>query len=617
MKKLLSILFFGILAVALHAQTLCNSASINVSGNTLVIQGNYVNGPSAQVVLDGTIKVTGNWTNNNVSNGVITSYDGNGEVQFAGSSAQTLAGSSTQPFDFEQLTINSGSQLVVPYDKAVTAHGATTLNGGDSCFVLRSSGGDYPRSATFIDNGTISGSGKALVECKVTGAGTAGSPSGRYWYLSAPVSGVTNYTFQTWLGSGYDNTFKYWDNNVINWRNKVYNSTYNVESGRGFTLRSYSTRTYNLMGVPLTGSFTKTAVRPSSNASNAYNGFYLIGNPYPSYLDLNLLYSSSTHISSTFYFRTYNPNSQELTYNAATGVGTGSCNSYVAPMQCFWVQVDAVDNTGEFNLSNNERSHNLAGDYMYLKKGKMSSTKSVTSTTNYIRLYLSGSSSQDEALFVLKEGARTTLEKYDSKKLFSESAAVAELYSYSSGNEKLVINSVASDSDEYVFPIGLSIKTSGTYTFSVNLDNFSSYYSVILEDTLTKVFTDLRSSNLTFTSDTVSRSGRFYLHLNLKQSVVEPVIVPETVDSTINKEETGNLQQYQQSPKIYSDGVNIFIENCPVGTNLYICDVLGKTILNRKTNSDTEVIRLKPKCYIVQLRGDGINITRKIAIVHD
>ncbi|KAB2867940.1 MAG: hypothetical protein F9K37_11345, partial [Bacteroidales bacterium] len=106
-KTIIAILLLQFVLLS-NAQVVRNEGKINVSGGYMIISGSYQNESTGGIVLDGIIQVSGNWTNNGTTN-VIETPGTNGEVVFNGTGTQTIGGTSSNVFDFERITINSGS----------------------------------------------------------------------------------------------------------------------------------------------------------------------------------------------------------------------------------------------------------------------------------------------------------------------------------------------------------------------------------------------------------------------------------------------------------------------------------------------------------------------------
>jgi hypothetical protein len=117
MKRQLITLVAMVLSSALFAQGVYNNGGKIVidSGVYFSIAGtggnllNATNGTDGAISLNGNLNVEGNYTNNVAASDVITSAGPGSKVQFRGSTAQTIGGSTTALVSFPDLIVNNGS----------------------------------------------------------------------------------------------------------------------------------------------------------------------------------------------------------------------------------------------------------------------------------------------------------------------------------------------------------------------------------------------------------------------------------------------------------------------------------------------------------------------------
>lgn len=518
--KYILTLTFILSTLLLQAQTLRNEGKMNVSGGSLVIKGNYQNESAGSITLDGKITVSGNWINNGSTN-VIDNPDTNGEVVFNGTGTQTIGGTANV-FDFEKLTINSGSLTQVVAGKGVTAYGACTFT---SPLVLKAStsiNAFHPIIATFINESTVSGN--ITMEFPYTSTGSSAAGPGRGMYFSSPISNATASIFNV---AGGANLIWYW-NEATNAYVKVTQNTNPLTSGRGYVLRSAISSTYNFTGQPNVASSFATNNIPLGQ-------FYLFGNPYPSVINWDAV--SKTNLSSSIWYKTCTQTGSMLvdTWNSTSGIGTNNngivpVNGKVGPLQSFWVQCNSSGSTGAINLSSNNRTHN-SGSTTILKSGQ--------TDRSLIRLDLYTGESKDEAVFVESSAAQDVFDPWDSEKMFQKDGKRAEIYSLSFGNEKknLVIQSVKQTAADKSIKLGLYTGVTGSYKFVADLTASTRTGNVFLEDTKLGTMQDLFvNPEYTFSSDAVNDTSRFILHfykapvVKVKNSIT--VCSSEVVDLT-------------------------------------------------------------------------------------
>lgn len=93
--RTLTPLLLSLLPIAAHAQLLTNNGAVLTSTAAVQVNGSALNDAGGQIANDGTLTLTGNWTNNAGNNGFAMSQ---GAVVMAGA-AQSIAGSSVTVFN--------------------------------------------------------------------------------------------------------------------------------------------------------------------------------------------------------------------------------------------------------------------------------------------------------------------------------------------------------------------------------------------------------------------------------------------------------------------------------------------------------------------------------------
>lgn len=504
-------------SILLSAQGLRNEGRINVSNGYLIISGNYQNESTGRITLDGTITVSGNWTNNG-STKVIDSPGTNGTVVFNGSGSQTIGGSGNE-FDFENLTINSGSKTQVAAGKGVTAYGTATFN---DTLILKSSTGLYkPIIATFINLGTVTGNVTMEFFYKSTGSSTAGT--GRGIYFSSPISNATS----TFLNVPTNPLF--YQNEVARQYVKVNTSGTGITVGKGYIFRSATDILLKFSGLPNTTSYSTPSI-PRNDAAH----YYLLGNPFPALIDWDAI-DKSNNISSTIWYRSCNNNGQMVTadtWNSSTQIGTGNngvvVDGKIPPMQAVWIQC-ASNGSGSLTIPTSVRTHAWGNANFFKSKAKQNK--------DVLRLYLYSNSQRDETILVQSESAQNGFEDWDSRKLFNNDASIAELYTLSPEKYNLVIQSVKPIKKDSIIRIGVKVGTVGDYRFVANISQANNTNNIFLEDKKLNIMQDLQlNPEYLFHSEIINDTTRFVIHFLQAPKVMannpEPVCAPSTVDLT-------------------------------------------------------------------------------------
>lgn len=158
-----------------------NGAKIAVgTGAYLTISGangNYLNesnGTNGSIDLNGKISLGGNFTNNVSGADVLTTAAVGSEVQFTGTTVQTIKGSTTVPVIFPNLSLNNNNGLVVSADIQVNgiltfANGLLDIGNHNLTFGATALVAGTPSSAQMI---IASGSGKVRKLWSATGSFT-------------------------------------------------------------------------------------------------------------------------------------------------------------------------------------------------------------------------------------------------------------------------------------------------------------------------------------------------------------------------------------------------------------------------------------------------------------
>jgi len=506
-------------SILLSAQVLRNEGNECISGGYLVVSGNYQNESSGDITLDGTITVSGNWTNNGTNN-IIATPGTNGEVIFNGAGVQIIGGSGNE-FDFENLTINSGSKTQVTAGKGVTVYGTATF--ADTLILKSTTDVFKPLIATFINKGTVSGNITMELFYKSTGSSTAGT--GRGFYFSSPISNATSTILNV------PTNVLFYQNEVARQYVKIITSGIDLTVAKGYIFRSATDSLLKFTGTPNAASSYSTPSIPRND--NAH--YYLLGNPYPAVINWDDI-DKTDNISSTIWYRSCDINGHMVTadtWNSAlqegtNNNGTAAVDGKIPPMQSVWVQCSS-DGSGSLSIPNTLRSHSWGNANFFKSKAKNSK--------NILRLYLYSNDYRDETIIAQSESALNGFDDLDSRKFYLSDPNIAELYTLSSEKYNLVIQSVKPITNDSIVHVGIKVGTEGNYKFLANLSQASSAHNIILEDKLLHIKQDLFSNpEYAFHSLIINDTTRFVIHF-LKAPIVKintpkAVCTPSTVDLT-------------------------------------------------------------------------------------
>ena len=497
-------------------------------------------------------------------------------------SKYTIAENSTVVSDADitvpYLDVQTGSTLNVGITSGVTVSGDLNVSGS-----LNVSSG-----SSLIVNGTSTGN--------ITYNRTLATDN---WYLiSSPVVGQDIDTFAAAEGLAVGSTpitnrgLGDYNNSTPGWEYYQVGAT-----GTG----NFISGDARAIKLATAGDIAFTGTMPDTNASitinSNTNGFNLIGNPYTSYLALNINASAPDDL--------LEQNSSSLTettawlFNQATGsydeVNSASPAFYLAPGQGFFVSSNG-NNT--FLFGNAQKSHQNADSFQ----------KTATTRPEINLVVNNGTVTRDTDIFYI-DGTTTGFDNgYDSSIFggnFSENKLTVYTHEVTNGNgKKLGIQSLPnSDLETMVIPVGIIAEANKEITFSANVANLPAGLKVFLEDRNTNTFTRLDELNSKYKvtlTEPANGIGRFYLHT--KSSALSTETVPLENVSIYNADKSTlrivGLSQGKSTIKMFN--------------------VLGKQVLNATFNSngvsEINVSQLSTGVYIVQLENEAGSLNKKIVL---
>jgi len=169
MKKYLIIPLVLLCTYGSRAQGIYNNGGAIVvgSGVTLYVSGtagnyqNETNVTNGKILLTGTLKLDGNYTNNVAATDILSSPAVGSTVAFTGTALQTLGGTTTTPFTFANLTVNNSAGVTLANNSQV--NGTLALTSG----LLNLSS----KNLTLGASSTIAGTPSASAMVVATGSG--------------------------------------------------------------------------------------------------------------------------------------------------------------------------------------------------------------------------------------------------------------------------------------------------------------------------------------------------------------------------------------------------------------------------------------------------------------
>jgi len=516
---------------------------------------------------------TGNWS---------TSTNWGGTVPSTGADICVLSGTLTidQNISLANVTVYPGAKLILNSGSTLTVTGNFKLNSNAT------------GTATFVDANATSGltvSGSTHVQQYLTGAGVA-TPSGRFWYVSSPVSGATSAVFDA---AGANKLWSYSES--THGYTEIVDNTTSLIVGTGYAARLGANTTVTFTGTLNSGEKTFTLSRTDGNEKSGYN---LIGNPYPSFIDYHAvtlpasvmpsIWTRSCTAGGAMAFDTYN----SLTLEGVSGSGK-TVTQHIAPMQAFWVKVASGSTEGTITLTNAMRHVQDVTLTTNLLKAPAVATQQV------LRLQVSNGTNSDETVIAFNENALDAFDNYDSPKMSNNNVAIPEIYTFA-GTEKVAINGMKNLA---TMPLGFTTGESNTFSIkATEIKGFDVDTKVILKDNLLSTEQDITDGTAySFTSDVVSSTDRFS-------------VVFKTVSITTGIEATNlNVNIFKNANGLIT--VNSTDVIGAEGT-VTVCNALGQKLVNTATTGPKTVINktFSSGVYFVTLNIAGNKTTKKVII---
>ncbi|MBC3846765.1 discoidin domain-containing protein [Winogradskyella echinorum] len=379
----------------------------------------------------------------------------------------------------------------------------------------------------------------------------------------------------------------------------------NLVSGRGY-------RAATQAGTNLTfaGSVPTTSIDVNIlDTGAAFPDWNLIGNPYPSYLDMDL-----------FLNYVLDANTDPVTTNLSilediSGIygylGNGTSNKWgiitlanasnqlMAPGQGFFVAAnDAYVNDYNIVFDPSMRAIGVDDDFIAGRS---------TNILTYLKLNLGTSNEDYTTEFYFNDNASKGLDRGYDGKILGNVAPNFAIYSHLvEDNNGLPIALQALnplDLVNTVIPLGVNSNQGEQITFSISETTLPSNVEVYLEDNVTNTITLLNSGDYTITpSSNLNGTGRFYLRVT--SSIL-----------SVGQNELDYIQIYTTtSPKslVLKGQLNA---DCRV--SLY--DIQGRLVLNEsinhlETSNTIDISMIGSGVYFVKVFNDNQSKTQKIII---
>ncbi len=534
-------------------------------------------------------KTTGNWNTE-------SSWESS-----ANGSTNWITATSTPTNTANAVSIESGHEVTV--NANATSSGLIVQAGGklsiNSTYTLAVTGNlsiesNASTTGTIKDKGTLTVSGTATVKQDLS--------SVRNWYISSPIALAQSNTLPAGTLWKYNETntgetaspgTPLWD---------VITSNEALEVMRGYILKPSAASLLSFNGSLNTGDQSILISRTENG--KASRGFNLIGNPYPSFINIDNL-ASNADLVPTIWIKSYNSGYVFDTYNIpselATGLSGKAISKYVPPMQAFWVRVASGKTSATVNLLNDDRDHQVNVNNTFRAPA--------TQTINQVlRLKVEGDSKLDEAVVYFNANAANGYDTYDSPKMLNGiTSTVPDIYTLV-GTEQLVINGMKDMPYETEIPLYFKANASTATSFSLSateISNFAAGTPIYIKNNLTgkqQIISD--GSVYTFETFEIGSDPAFSLIIKAPGTTTGGICNPNEYKDILVYRNVNNQICIDLKSELNK------VEN------IAVYNTMGQKITETKPSKVNTIMNLafETGVYFVKLNIDNKTITRKVII---
>jgi hypothetical protein len=349
-------------------------------------------------------------------------------------------------------------------------------------------------------------------------------------------------------------------------------------SGKGYSVKLASPGAISFTG-------TMNVDDTSIALTTSGEGFNLIGNPYPSYINSGSILPNSTSALDAQTLWVWNQSTSS--YDTKVTVDAFK----IAPGQGFFVKSDGAE--GSVLIAEADQSHQ--------------STDTFQRTEAKPEIYLTlidGSASREAKIYFIDNTTTGFDNGYDGEMfggVANDFAIYTHLVSNSQGKD-YAIQSLPRDNYKNI-PVGVNAISGTAITIEASTTNFPEGMNIYLEDTSDNSFTllDAESDFTTTLGSDLNGIGRFYLHTTTGAL------------STNDVAANNNLSIYTSTRE------NLRIVGVQNGTaNIQLYNILGKKVLKGSFEgngvNDIALPRLNSGIYIVKIATEKGTINKKIII---
>ncbi|MEI6748519.1 MAG: T9SS type A sorting domain-containing protein [Bacteroidota bacterium] len=461
------------------------------------------------------------------------------------------------------LTIHPAARLAVPVGRSITCTGNSAIR---KPRVLELSAG-ASGFGQYIDNGITYPNG-----------GTVETQSyfvpNSWHYYCIPLQSASSTPYKDVFMKYYkEPVHKWW------WVNAI-DSTLNTKMlGYAMWATGLTGKTVSTIGVLNTGT---TSLAMSKTGTDGYN---LIGNPYPSAINLSVAGVNWGNCQQKAWF--FDPGANNYKVYIKAGGGTRA-SSYCSPQQGFFVRANSATT---FGVDNSTRCINSEP---FLKDGEnLADMLEITASCSVNSYY-------DKAVVrFAAESSASYDDVYDAYKMPGGYEA-PQLFTILNDLSKVSVDTQPWTSQNEVVQLGFQCGMNATYTITAdNLQSFNADVSISLEDKLLANTQDLRTNpSYSFTASEGENLNRFYLHFN-------------NTTFGVDENAQANVRIYAYSDILYVKNTNALNTK----GEIYVYDLLGNKVFQddlQNNQLNAYKLQLLKGYYLVKVVAGNFIKTEKV-----
>lgn len=454
----------------------------------------------------------------------------------------------------KNLTIQADAALVINPNINLTVKGNLTINSGTSY------------TGYLVVYGTLAVHGTSYFKRYITANG--------WHYISSPVNNANSNTF-------YGGSLYYYNEPTSSWV-KVGSNTI-MANFRGYDVYFKNTnKTITFEGTFNSGNF-------STSITKVTDGFNFIGNPYPATIDWDATQGwTKINVNNAIYIWDASISNYCEYVN---GVNNNCVGRYIPPTMAFWIQCNNTGG-GTIGISPSVQVNAAATFRDDNKKYE----------NEYFKLKVTSNVYSDETSIILDSRSTTDFDgQYDAKKIMNPISNMPDIYTLSTDNHEISINSVPFNQN-ITLPLFLKIGISGTTIIHADMSELSSDKHIILEDLFLNKTHDFRTGDYQFEGNVGDNPERFKIHI--------------LQDQNINHNTTVIEENKSVEPLVYAHQSSIYVNTAENSYQLTIYDINGRKIssINNISGFNVIPVKLSSGIYFVNLKNETNNYSKKVII---